>query len=154
MADVSSQAFWDGKIFHAADDLINYFNSHFPLPQLLLWQQYIISTKMSSQIIACLRGRQLPLAQLQRIPRIVTNIGKHGKATAQNVRLTPIYWTAQHNKEILSSAPSLLGSGLVPLEEDARSRHKESQMLWRQSQRPSNWLENKVPCTEETTNIP
>ena len=99
MADVSSRAFKDGKFFKASQNLLQFFNSQFPLPQQLSWQQFIIPTSMTLQIIACMRGRPLPLAQLQRTQKTGKNFGKHGSITPPNVGLTPIYLTAANNKK-------------------------------------------------------
>lgn len=40
MADAASRAIKEGKFFAANENLINYFNSHFPLEQNESWQQF------------------------------------------------------------------------------------------------------------------
>ena len=153
MADVSSRAFKDGKFFKASSNLVSFFNSHFPLPKNLSWKEHTLHTDISSRIIACLRGRLLPLAQLQRLPATGKNTGEHGNNMPQNAEWTPTWSHAQPNSKKPSYVPLLHGSGRVQLEGGVRSVFKESLTPWQPSPRPSNWLENVVPSTEEMKSI-
>ena len=153
MADTVSSAFTEGKYFFAFNNLITYFNIHFPLPYNESWRKCNITTKWVSQVIACLRGNKLQLAWLKRLPNIAKNNGIFGVTT-------PIY-----AKSILSSptslAPSnvmlllqylLLGSGQVCPKKTLQSKFNESCTLLRPSPIPSNWLENKAPSTGKKAN--
>ena len=59
MADIPSRAFKNGEFFHAHAKLVNYFNTHFPLPQNLSWEEFKVPKKLTSRVISCLRGEQL-----------------------------------------------------------------------------------------------
>ena len=103
MADTVSSAFTEGKYFFAFNNLITYFNIHFPLPYNESWRKCNITTKWVSQVIACLRGNKLQLAWLKRLPNIAKNNGIFGVTT-------PIY-----AKSILSSPTSLAPSNVMLL---------------------------------------
>ena len=57
MADVISRAFKDGKYFEISNDLVSYFNSHFPLAQSKSWHECRVPNALISSVTACLRGR-------------------------------------------------------------------------------------------------
>ena len=149
MADIVSRAFKNGKYFDASDNLISYFNSHFPLPQQKSWMECILPQRLVSRVIACLRGEQLPMASLLRLPGLGKNTGVHGQRLLQNVTLTPSCKTQVTSKEISVSMPLLHGSGQARTVEELKSEFKESRMRFHPSARPSNWLENIAPSTEK-----
>jgi hypothetical protein len=143
MADIISRAFKNGKYFEAEHDLFTYFNSHFPLPQNASWQECRIPNKWISRVIACLRGEQLPMAWLQRLPKTGKNTGIIGAPTPPHATSAPSSTTSPPpSNETSSLQLSLQGSGQVCMAEELRSKFKASQMLSRPSPRPSNWLEN------------
>ncbi len=41
-----SQAFKNGKFFHASSNLVAYFNSNFPLPQGKSWTEFTLPSKL------------------------------------------------------------------------------------------------------------
>lgn len=150
MADVASRAFKNGKFFLQTLTLTDYFDAHFPLPQLMSWQEFRVPTALQSRVISCLLGKPLPLASLIRLPGLGKNTGTTGKnmqpcATSTHSSATK---PSLNSKKKLSSAPMVQGSGRVITEEDARSAFKELTMRSRPSPRPSNWLENKVASTK------
>ena len=152
MADIVSRAFKSGKYFTASSNLTTYFDSHFPLPQKGFWKEFLFPPRLLSRVISCLRGKQLPMESLLRLPKLVKNTGKHGPHMQQHAKLTPSLNTQTTSEEILSSMPLLHGSGQVRTVEDLKSEFKESLMPFQPSARPSNWLENIVPSTGKTVN--
>jgi hypothetical protein len=154
MADIVSRAFKNGKYFEAENNLLTYFNSHFPLPQNASWQECRIPKEWISRVIACLRGEQLPMAWLQRLPKTGKNTGIIGVPTPLHATSVPSLTTSPPpSKEISSSQLSLRGSGQVCTAEELRSKFKASRMRSRPSPRPSNWLENRVPSTGKRASI-
>ena len=79
MADIPSRAFKNGEFFHAKTNLVAYFNLHFPLPQNLSWHEFKLHPKLTSRVISCLRGEELPMESLCRMPKQGENIGKVGQ---------------------------------------------------------------------------
>ena len=85
MADVPSRAFNDGKFAEAQQSLSsNYFNLHFPLPQNNSWTEFRVPESISSPVISCLRGEQLPMEQLIRLKRLGKNTGADGQSIAHH----------------------------------------------------------------------
>ena len=87
MADISSRASKNGEYFHAHENLVKYFNSHFPLPQNLSWQEFQVSSKMASHVISCLRGIQLPMESLHRLTQ--EKYWQHWSGYCHNFGLDP-----------------------------------------------------------------
>jgi hypothetical protein len=144
MADISSRAFKDGKYFAAADDLVSYFNTHFPLPsQKDSWIELKIPSKWQQRVMSCLLGELSMQALLQPLPKIVRNIGQHGADTVHNGSRTHIYRELNHWKQLSSSQPLLQGSGQVSTVEEMRLKFHPSVTQSQQSARPSNWLANR-----------
>jgi len=82
MADVPSRASNDGKFAEVQQSLANYFNLHFPLPQNASWTEFKVPENISSPVLSCLRGEQLPMEQLCRIKQLGKNTGADGQSTA------------------------------------------------------------------------
>ena len=59
MAYMVSSSFKEGKYFSAFNNIITYFNHHFPLPENYPWLECHIPTKSVSRVIECLYGKQL-----------------------------------------------------------------------------------------------
>ena len=151
MADMVSRAFKNGQYFHAKNNLTQYFNSNFPLPQRKSWREFQIPKELVSRVISCLRGELLPMESLLRLPGIAKNTGNIGKNMhpgAKSIHSSP---TSQNLKEMSSSQPSLQGSGQVLTEEALRSKFRASRMHSQPFPRPSSWLENQVRSTERKT---
>ena len=152
MADIPSRAFKNGEFFHAQTNLVAYFNLHFPLPQNLSWHEFRLHPKLTSRVISCLRGEELPMESLCRMPKQGKNIGKLGQDTAMNATQTHT-WNASAVASKESSSPALRlesGPGLTVTE--IKSVFKRSHKRLRPSPRPANWLENKVPSTKVREN--
>ena len=147
MADVISRAFKDGKFFTATNNLLTYFDTHFPLPQKKSWQECHLPDALVSRVISCLRGELLPMALLQRLPLIEKNTGSIGKTTQPSCSATPTSLMSLKSNATSSLEGSLRGSGQASTAEDIQSKFKESLTPSRPSPRPSNWLENKVRST-------
>ena len=152
MADIVSRAFRGGEFFHAKSNLVEYFNSNFPLPQNQSWVEFLIPTALTSRVISCLRGKPLPLEQLLRLPVIAKNIGHTGAPMLPSSRWTPSSEAPPRSTETLHSQPLLLGSGRVATVEDLKSKFRESKTRLRPSPRPLNWLENAARSTEVKAN--
>ena len=147
MADIVSRAFKNGKYFDASENLTSYFNSHFPLPQQKSWIECILPPKLVLRVIACLRGEQLPMASLLRLPGLGKNTGPPGNDMQQPAASTLSSPTQTTSNETSASMPLLHGSGRERTVEELKSEFKESRMRFHPSPRPSNWLENIVPST-------
>ena len=118
MADIVSRAFKNGQYYSANNNLTQYFNLHFPLPQKRSWTEFQIPKDLASRVISCLRGELLPMASLLRLPGIASNTGHTGKNTPPCAASTPSSLTSQTSNETSSSQPSLQGSGQVLSEEE------------------------------------
>ena len=151
IADVVSRSFKTGQYFIAQNSLLTYFNKTYPLPQNESWQECQIPQEWVSRVISSLRGKQLPLGSLLRLPKPGRNTGIIGatmppcaKSTLSSPPLSlPLNGTS-------SSQPSLRGCGRVRTAEELKLEFQGSRMLSRPSPRPLNWLENKVPSTGRT----
>ena len=154
MADIISRAFHNGKFTAASAHLLPYFNTHFPLPQNQSWQEYQLPTELTSQVISCLCGEHLPMAQLLRQQTTDRNTGGIGPTTQPSVTAIPSSLMSPTLRETLLLGVSLLGSGQVTTAETVKSKFKESLMHSRPYQRPSNWLKNKVRSTGTKAAIP
>ena len=152
MADVVSRAFKNGQYFEANSNTTDYFNAHFPLPQGQYWKECILPNAWVSRVIACLRGEQLPLESLLRLPKPGKNTGIIGSSMPLAVGSTHGSPMSHQLNETLSSMHTLLGSGQGSTVEELKSRFKASTMHSQLSPRPSNWLDNQVPSTEKGKN--
>ena len=150
MADIASRAFNDGKFFHAHNDLTQYFNSHFPLPQQASWTVFQITKRMLLPVISCLLGEQSPMESLIRQINPTKNIGGTGVHTVRHSILTPSCAQEPNYSNKSLSQVSLQGSGQVFMDTAIKSKFSQSLMRLRPSPRPSNWLDNKAPSTKPT----
>lgn len=149
MADVSSRAFKNGKYFLANTTLLAYFNKHFPLPQGKSWTQYHVPTKLSLRVISCLRGKQLPMEQLAKLPKTKRGTGDTGVLTLPPTKRIRTLNPLTTSQEASSPRVLLQGSGLASTDEERRSKFTVSQMRSRPSPRPVNWLENRVHSSKQ-----
>ena len=101
MADIASRAFGEGKFFAANENLIDYFNTHFPLQQNESWQRFHLPTEWISRVMLCLRGEQLPMESLRRLRKTGNNTLDTGVTTVRNFKWTPCFETAQMQKSAL-----------------------------------------------------
>ena len=148
MADTASRAFKEGQAFQAANNLLTYFNSTFPL-QTGSWQECVCHPKYASRVISCLRSEQLQLESLTKLPKLKKNTGKSGANTATNVALTtPTSTTHLPSKSLSSSMASQPGSDRGHTDLEIKSAFNQFQALSRPSPRPSSWLANRVPSTK------
>jgi hypothetical protein len=148
MADIPSRAFKNGEFFHAKENIVSFFNSTFPLPQELSWKEFKVPEKLASRVISCLRGEQLQMESLYKLPKLGKGIGSIGQSTASNAPQTHSSQASHPANEPSSS--QLLPQGLGPAltVEEIKSRFKRSRMRSRPSPRPANWLDNVVPSTK------
>ena len=149
MADISSRAFNQGKFFEASNDLLTYFNSHFPLSQNTSWTEFHLSPKLTTRVISCLLGEQCQLESLIRLPKLGKGTGAIGAIIQANAKLTHTYEENQKSSNPSSLPASLQGSGRVLTETDMKSKFHPSRTHWRPSPRPLNWQENTVPSTKQ-----
>ena len=153
MADLVSRAFKEGKYFFAFNNIITYFNLHFPLPHNESWRECHIPTKWVLQVIACMRGNKLQLAWLQRLPKIAKNTGIIGVTTpisAESILSSPTSIAPSNMMSLLHH--SLLVAGQACPAKILQSKFKDSWALSCLSPRPSNWLENQFPFTGKKAN--
>ena len=150
MADVSSRAFKRGDSFTNQIPLANFFNKKFPLPQQNSWTELKIPAKLTSRVMSCVRGEQLTMESLLKLPKLGKNIGNIGQNTSTNGDKMSSSKKPQNCKEESYSQHLLQGSGLASTAEELKSKFLRSKKRLRPSPRPQNWLDNKVPYTKMT----
>ncbi len=155
MADIISRTFKTGKFFHASQNLLDYFNSNFPLPQKKSWREFQPPKKLLMRVISCLQDQPLPMAQLLRLPGIEQNTGPIGNGMLPTVGLTRSSKTkaSPTSNKTPSSAALLQGCGRGLTVEELQSKFRPSRTRSRPSPRPSSWLDNKVPSTKKANKI-
>ena len=152
MADVASRAFKHGKFFHAHSQLTNFFNSNFPLPQMLSWQERRVPPKWSWRVTSCLRGKALPMESLIRLPKLARSTGAIGAATLRRANPTPSSTENQPSLRPSSSPVLLQGSGQALTVTNMKSLFKPLVKPLQPSPRPLNWEENVVPASKVRVN--
>ena len=154
MADMVSRAFKHGKYFEFQNNLTSYFNLKFPLPKQQSWQEFTLPTTLTMRVICCLRGEQLDLGSLIKLPGLSPNTGNCGVSTPQGADSTPSSAISMMNSNATASSSVLLGgSGQALTVEDIKSKFRASRRRSRPSPRPLSWLDNEVPSTEHHKNI-
>ena len=152
MADVPSRAFNDGKFAEVQKSLTNYFNTHFPLPQNGSWTEFKVPESISSPVISCLRGEQLPMEQLTRLKKVGKNTGAIGPSIAPPSKSTHSCKKLQNWNKSFSQQDLQPGSGQALTVSEIKSKFKASRQRSQPSARPLNWQENKVRCTKRRMN--
>ena len=152
MADIVSRAFKDGKFFEAQNNLTQYFNHHFPLPQNISWEEFTPPKKLTQRVMSLLRGEQSTMGSLLRLPKIGKNTGKRGFTTLTSGKLIPSSKTVNGSTQLLSSQLLLQGSGQDSSAEAFRLKFQPSLQPSQPSQRPSVWLDNPAPLKRQKTN--
>ena len=155
MADVVSRAFKNGDYPAAASsNLISFFNRQFPLTQAKSWTELILPSNLISRVIACLRGEQLPMVSLLRLPQIKKSTGHTGANTCPPAESTRFLTKSRlPSKKMSTLQHSLQGSGQECTVEELKLWLQELPMRSRPLARPSNWLENPAPSTNMTKSI-
>ena len=147
LADIASRAFKDGKFFTANQNLISYFNSHFPLQQNESWQQFHLPIEWTSRVMSCLLGEQPTVESLRRLKRTGKSTLDTGSTTVKNFKWTPFSDSTQTQKSASQPWHLLHGSGKVATAMELQSKWDKSLKHSRPSPRPSNWQEQPVPST-------
>jgi hypothetical protein len=151
MADLSSRAFKHGESFNTISSLSSFFNKTFPLPQSLSWREHKIPQKLISRVISCVRGEQLTMESLLRLPKQGKNTGTTGKPTWASGTKTVSSKITPNLSEASSSQHLLRGCGQASTAEELKSKFQRSRKRWRPSQRPQNWQENRAPFINTRT---
>lgn len=151
LADISSRAFRTGKFFKAHQNLLDYFNTHFPLPQGKSWTEWYLPKSHSLRVISCLHGEHAQMESLIRLPKIKRSTGNSGAGTQPPATQTHTSTESERLNNPSSSldSPQEFAWGLTA--EETRSRFSQSLKHSRPSARPSNWLMNAVPSTKTRT---
>ena len=152
MVDISSRAFKNGKYFKASQNLVNYFNIHFPLPQNISWTEFRIPTKLSLRVISCLRGDPLQMESLLNLPKLGRSIGPTGALIPNYAALNRSSKMNLPSANQSSSRGSLQESEQDLTASEIKLKFLPSRMRLRPSPRPLNWLENEVPYTKRQMN--
>ena len=147
MADVSSRAFKNGEYFMQDISLTNYFNNHFSLPQPHSWTELTIHSELSSRVMSCVRGEPSTMESLLKLPKRVLNTGAAGKSIRRSGDAMHSSPTHLKSKEESSSLHLLQGSGQASTAAELKCAFRQSRKRSRPSQRPQNWLDNKVQST-------
>ena len=153
MSDVISRAFKNGKFFIANDNLTSYFNSKFPL-QENSWKEFHIPKELTALVISCLRGVQLPMERLLRLPVLGLNTGVTGANMCHCSSTTPSSLAHLNSIKPASSLDLLDGSGQGLTVEELKSKFRRSRTLSRPSARPWAWLTNNPPSTKRGATKP
>jgi hypothetical protein len=152
MADAISRAFKNGKFFQAHNKLTTYFNINFPL-QHNSWNEFHLPKELIALVINCLRGVQLPLEQLLRLPVLGLSTGVTGASISPYTNTVPASLMPQNLSRQASSSDLLGGSGQELTVAALESKFLRSQMHCRPLARPSAWLMNRPRFTKkEATN--
>ena len=150
MADISSRAFKQGDSFSHQIPLANLFNKKIPLPQQNYWTELKIPAKLTSRVMSCVRGEQLTMESLLKLPKLGKNIGNIGQNMSTNGdKMSSSRMQHPYKKESYSQH-LLQGSGQASTAEELRSKFLRSKKRLRPSPRPQNWQDNKVPFTKMT----
>ena len=90
ISDITSRYFNRGVFFHSKSKLETHFNLHFTLPQTQSWQEYRVARKLASCVISCLRGEQLSMTSMHKLPKLGKSIGKNVHSNSHSVTSLPI----------------------------------------------------------------
>jgi hypothetical protein len=150
MADVSSRAFRQGTSFKNFTSLSTFFNNKFPLPQNNSWKELKIPSKILSRVMSCVRGEQLTMESLLKLPNLDKNTGSTGKHMPPSGNKMSSSKTTP-NSNVASFSPHLLhGSGLASTAAELKLKFQQSRRRSRPYPRPQNWQDNKVLSTSMT----
>lgn len=122
------------------DQFLTYFDQRFPLPQNSSWTRVNPSSKMQSQVISTLRGRQLHLRQWTTPPELLP--GGTGSATLPNAASIP---TSSLSPAASNSMPSWalpLGLELASTARTSKLVSKPSKTPYVSWHKPSCWLDS------------
>jgi hypothetical protein len=150
MADISSRTFKQGAHFAQKISLTKLFNTKFPLPKQNYWTELKIPSKWTSRVMSCVRGEQLTMESLLKLPKPGKNIGNTGQNMSTNGSKTYSSNKQQTYKKESYSQHLLRGSGQASTAADLKSKFLRSKRRLRPSPRPQNWQENTVPFTKMT----
>jgi hypothetical protein len=148
MSDIISRAFRHGKFFHAQNNLTSYFNSHFPL-QEHSWTEFHLPTELTALVISCLRGVQLPLERLLRLPVLGLNTGVTGASMSPCSNTVPASLKHRNLSKQASSSALLGGSGQALTVAELKSKFRRSRTRSRPSARPLAWPMNRPLSTKK-----
>jgi hypothetical protein len=154
MADIVSRAFKSGKFFMANTNLVCYFNENFKLQQNASWTEFQIPSGLTSRVISCLQDEQLHMELLLKLPVIVRNTGVTGATIPHCLAAIPSSLTHLQSTSTTSTQDLQQMSVRVCTVEDIKSEFQRSRMLSCPLIRPSNWQENKLPCTGRRKSTP
>ena len=106
MTDIPSRSWGSNPAWkcESSHDLLNMFNSRFPLPNQASWTVYQVNSKVYMRVISALRHKHLTLAEWRRLPRHGRSIGPIGPAMSNLWEWTLSYRT---NRIKTASSPSL-----------------------------------------------
>lgn len=84
MTDIPSRSFGSEKKWFCRneDELLNLFNSSFPLPQQNSWTVFRPSREIESRVISVLRQEVIKMEEWRRLPKPGRHIGSTGRPTA------------------------------------------------------------------------
>jgi len=81
LTDIPSRSFGSNKEWHCRTntDLLNLFNSKFPLPQQASWNVFQLNSAIVTRVISVLRMKLTTLEEWRRLPKIGRHIGTTGQ---------------------------------------------------------------------------
>ena len=143
MTDIPSRSFGSEKKWHCRDDfdLLNLFNSSFPLPNQTSWTVFRLSSAISMRVISVLRMQAFAMDEWRRLPKPGKHIGPVGSPTANLFEWTLTYRGSHTQPESgysQDSLPACVGEDLARAERlKATQWRRRSRPLARRSRWPS-----------------
>ena len=130
--------------------LLQLFDSKFPLTQNASWQMHHLPNKLSLLVFLELRQEPPPMGSWLRLTKLGSNFGTTGTASSENSlpAATPSLTTSTRTINWNLSKPMPIGCEWETQDEKIRLALNEFRKRWQPLPRPSNWLKNPVPHTK------
>jgi hypothetical protein len=141
--DVPSRSFGSNPAWNYTSDtkFLTLFNSLFPLPFQNYWTGFHLSSKVVMHVISTLQKRHSNMEEWRRLPEIRDHIGTIGTPTSNLWEWTHIYRLPPSDTTAGASWGLLLGSDLVTLVKDSRSKLAQSLARSQLLARRSHWTQ-------------
>ena len=141
ITDIPSRSFGSERKWHcnSDDELLNLFNSHFPLPNQSSWTVFRPSPRIVSRVISVLRMQHTEMDEWRRLPAAGKLIGRVGCATRGVWEWTLGFRKPGTSTRSEASAASRQGSDVDTTAEAVKSKLEQSVRRSRPLVRQSPW---------------
>ena len=159
LADLASRSFKQTGVagnYNLTDsEFLTKFNLDFPLQQGASWLMLRLHDSISSRVFTLLRGETPPTGSWLRLKKSGCDIGLTGSTSAPSIMWNRFSPTLQSQNRLHSWNPLPVTSAKGMLAEDIQSALAQFRTRFAPSARPSNWLTNPTPATNQqpTENI-